>query len=112
VVFDCAAGQETTATFAIAPDAAPQVVRVTEFSHVLNSAIPARYEDSWVPLSPGVSDQPYLLANAVVEASVPTTVTFTCPAPRTGANPEPGGTYAVYSAPVFPDDDAAPITKS
>ena len=38
-------------------------------------------EDSWVPLQPGVSDQPAMLANAVVSSS--TTVTFTCPSPRT-----------------------------
>ena len=77
-----------------------------------NSPIPARYEDSWVPLQPGVSDQPALLANVVVEPSEPTRVTFTCPAPRTGGVPEPGGRYSIYTAPVFPDDPGATVARS
>lgn len=105
----CPAGQTISARFSIPADAAPQVVRITEFSHALNSAIPARYEDSWVPLSPGVSDQPYLLANGVVTATDPAALSFTCPGPRTGGAIEPGGAYSVYTAPVFPDDQAAPV---
>jgi hypothetical protein len=108
----CAPGQPTTATFALPPDAPPQVVRITEFSHTLDSPIPARYEDSWVPLSPGVSDQPYMLANTTVTASAPKTVTFTCPGPRTGGDPEPGGVFSIYSGPVFPDDPAVALTKT
>ena len=50
----------------IPSSAAPQVVRLTEYSHVLKSPIPARYEDSYVPLTPGVSDQPAMLANVVL----------------------------------------------
>ena len=111
-VVECAAGERTTATFAIPPDAAPQVVRITEFSHMLNAPIPARFEDSWVPIEPGVSDAPYMLANKIVTASAPKTVTFTCPAPRTDGAPEPGGTYSIYSGPVFPDDAAAPLTRT
>jgi len=88
------------------------VVRLTEFSTALNSPIPARYEDSWVPLQPGVSDQPAMLANVVVQASSPVQVTFTCPSPRTGGVAEPGGRFSVYTAPVFPDDAAATVTRS
>jgi hypothetical protein len=108
---DCVPGQLTTATFSIKAGAPPQVVRLTEYSHALGSPIPARYEDSWVPLQPGVSDQPAMLANAVV-TSAPTPVTFTCPSPRTGGATEPGGTYAIYTAPVLPDDPAAVVTRS
>jgi hypothetical protein len=88
------------------------VVRLTDFSHALNSPIPARYEDSYVPLSPGVSDQPYLLANAIVSASSPLTVTFRCPQAREGSTAETGGTYSAYSAPVSPEDDAARLTRA
>ena len=107
---DCVPGQLTTATFSIKPGSPPQVVRLTEYSHALRSPIPARYEDSWVPLQPGVSDQPAMLANAVVSTS--TTVTFTCPSARTAGVPEPGGTYSVYTAPVFPDDPVVAVTRS
>jgi hypothetical protein len=108
---DCVPGEQTSATFSIPPSAKPQVVRLTEFSHALDSPIPARYEDSWVPLQPGVSDQPSMLASAIVLPSAPTSVTFTCPAPRTGGVYEPGGTYSIYTGPVFPDDPAAPVHR-
>jgi hypothetical protein len=51
-----------------------------------------------------------MLANAVVSSS--TTVTFTCPSPRSAGVPEPGGTYSIYTAPVFPDDPAVSVTRS
>jgi hypothetical protein len=107
---DCVSGQLTTATFSIKPGAPPQIVRLTEYSHVLGSPIPARYEDSWVPLRPGVSDQPAMLANVVV--STRTTVSFSCPSPRTAGAAGPGGKYSIYTAPVFPDDPAAVVTQS
>lgn len=108
----CTPGATTTATFSVPASAAPQVVRLTEFSHALNSPIPARFEDSWVPLQPGVSDQPAMLANVVVRPATPVQVTFTCPSARTGGVAEPGGRYSVYTAPVFPDDPAATVTRS
>jgi len=107
----CRPGGRTTATFSIPPGSKPQVVRLTEYSHALHSPIPARYEDSWVPLRPGVSDQPALLANRIVTAEKPVTIAFRCPSPRTGGAYEPGGTYSIYTAPVFPDDPAAPVTR-
>ena len=108
----CVPGQSTTATFSIPSSAAPQVVRLTEYSAALSTPIPARYEDSWVPYQPGVSDQPYMLANEVVLPSGPTQLTFTCPSPRTGGVFEPGGKYGIYTAPVFPEDAPATVTKS
>ena len=53
-----------------------------------------------------------MLANVVVQASSPVQVTFTCPSPRTGGVAEPGGRFSVYTAPVFPDDAAATVTRS
>ena len=53
-----------------------------------------------------------MLANAVVLPSAPTQVTFTCPSPRTGGVFEPGGKYGIYTAPVFPEDAPATVTKS
>ncbi len=111
-VNDCTPGAPTTTTFTIPPGAKPQVVRVTEYSHQLGSPVPARYEDSWVPLRPGVSDQPAMLTNAIVRAGKPLSVKFTCPAPRMGGAYEPGGTYSVYTAPVFPEDPAAAVSQS
>jgi Lysyl oxidase len=107
----CRPGQKTTATFSIPSGARPQVVRLTEYSHALRTPIPARYEDSWVPLRPGVSDQPAMLANEIVTADEPLAITFRCPSPRSGGLHEPGGTYSVYTAPVFPGDPAATVTR-
>ncbi len=108
----CTPGQPKTVTFSVKAGAAPQVVRLTEFSEVLGSPIPARYEDSWVPLQPGVSDQPTMLANFMVSDSAPATVTFTCPGPRTGGRFEPGGRYGIYTAPVLPGDPTASVSRN
>ncbi len=107
----CAPGKPAKAAFTIPRRSAPQVVRLTEFSRALNSPIPARYEDSYVPLRPGVSDQPAMLANAIVTASAPTVARFRCPASRNGGRHEPGGAYSFYTAPLLPDDPAAPVTR-
>ena len=108
---ECIPGAATTALFALPPGAPPQVVRLTEFSHALGSPVPARYEDSYVPLRPGVGDQPSMLANAIVAPTSPQAVTFTCPSSRTGGEYEPGGTFSMYTAPVFPPDVTAPVTR-
>ena len=107
----CTPGARTTATFSIPRGAQPQFVRLTEYSHALKTPIPARYEDSYVPLRPGVSDQPAMLANRIVTADAPLRVAFRCPSPRTGGVHEPGGTYSVYTAPVFPEDPRVPVTR-
>jgi hypothetical protein len=107
----CGVGRRSRATFSIPRGAAAQVVRLTEFSHALGAAIPARYEDSYVPLRPGISDQPALLANAIVMPGEPTRLTFTCPDERTGGEYEPGGRYAIYTAPLFPADARAEVER-
>lgn len=107
----CDPGRRTKARFAVRSGAAPQVVRLTEYSHVLRTAIPARYEDSWVPLQPGVSDQPAMLGNAVAMPGEPAKLTFHCPSPRTGGEYEPGGRFAVYTAPVFGEDPHEPVVR-
>jgi len=53
-----------------------------------------------------------MLANVVIQPSAPTLVTFRCPSPRSGGVPEPGGTYSIYTAPVFPDDAPAAVTRN
>jgi len=105
----CTPGEQVRLKLTIPGGAAPQVARVCEYSHALSSPIPCRAEDTWVPLAPGKRDQPYTLANAVVTDRASTTVRFVCPTPRQGGSPEPGGAFAIYTAPVFPDDAAAPI---
>ena len=63
-------------------------MRLTEYSHVLASPIPARYEDSYVPLSPGEGDQPSMLANVTV---------------TTGFSPVPRGNRDVTSPDLLED---------
>ena len=53
-----------------------------------------------------------MLANAIVVGSSPTTVTFTVPVTSDGGVSEPGGTYSIYTAPVFPDDPAVTVTRN
>jgi hypothetical protein len=53
-----------------------------------------------------------MLANRVVAPGSPLAVTFRCPSPRTGGVHESGGTYSIYTAPVFPGDAAAPVSRS
>lgn len=103
----CAPGRLTTIRLTIPQGARPHIARLTDYSHTLRSPIPARFEDSWIPMRPGVSDQPSMLANVIVDGAG-TTVRFQCPAPRDAG--EPGGRYGVYSAPVFPRDPAVPVT--
>ncbi len=107
----CQPGQPAQAVLSIPGGSAPQVARLTEYSRQLRSPIPARYEESWVPLQPGISDQPAMLANAVVMPGQPVVVRFDCPAPRNGGAREPGGRYSIYTAPVWPGDDPAPVAR-
>lgn len=105
----CTPGQTVRLSCSIGSNAKPQVVRFCDYSQALGSAIPCRAEDTWVPLAPGVTDQPSTLATAVVGAT-PTAVTFTCPSERTQGTYEPGGAYSVYAGAVFPDDAVAKVT--
>ena len=89
---DCAAGQQVTARCTRRGAGAPQVARLCEYSHVLGAGTACAYQDA--------------TANAVVDGTVD--VTFTCPAARDPM--EPGGRVTLYTAPVYPDDAASPVT--
>jgi len=104
----CSPGQTVRLSCTVPKSSTPQVLRVCEYSNALQTGIPCKYEDSWVPKARGVSDQPYTLANSLVDGA--TTVTFTCPAPRTTGAPEPGGAYSLYTGAAYPSDASATVT--
>src|SRR5262249_32046572 len=89
----CTPGAQTTMHCTVAASAAPQVVRVCEASRALGAGLACTYQDA--------------LANVSVDASG-AGVTFTCPAARDAV--ETGGTYGLYTAPVFEDDAAAAVS--
>jgi hypothetical protein len=74
--------------------AAPQAVRVCEASAVLGAGV--------------ACDTFTALALADVEDGSAVTLTLECPPPRDAR--EPGGLYAIYTAPSFTDDPSAPVT--
>ena len=76
----------------VTASAAPQVVRVCEASRALGAGLACTYQDA--------------LANVSVDARG-ADVTFMCPAARDAV--ETGGTYGLYTAPVFEDDPAAAV---
>ncbi|MGC4087442.1 MAG: lysyl oxidase family protein [Polyangiaceae bacterium] len=88
----CRPGRPVRLSCSVPAGAANQVLRACDSSAKLGG-VPCMYADS--------------LANSVIKSSG-TNVTFTCPASRDAT--EPGGTYALYAAPVLPTDAAAPIT--
>lgn len=90
---ECAAGASITLRCTLADDAAPAVVRVCEYSHVLASGVPCTYREA--------------LGNFVV-AQAAAELTVACPAARDER--EPGGIVALYSAPLLPDDALAGLT--
>jgi hypothetical protein len=73
---------------------APQAIRVCEASAVLGAGVACTTSDA--------------LAAVDVESSAPIALTVPCPAPRDAA--EPGGLYAIYTAPSFTEDALAPVT--
>lgn len=90
---DCTPGQTVTLECSVSPQGAPMVVRACEASAVLGQGTACRYNDS--------------LTTEVVSGTA-VEVSFKCPAARDQT--EPGGTYALYTAPVFPRDDAQEVT--
>jgi hypothetical protein len=78
----------------IPADAAPQTVRVCEASTVLGAGVACSPEDA--------------LALADVEGDAAVTLTLPCPGPRDAA--EPGGLFAIYTAPTFSEDAGVPVT--
>lgn len=89
----CSAGEATTIKCRIPMGAAPAVVRVCEASEVLGAGMACVYLDA--------------LANESLLAGV-LDVTFACPALRD--DDEPGGSYALYAAPLLPGDDLSDVT--
>lgn len=90
----CTPGAPATLDCAVTTSGgAPMVVRLCEASHVLDTGVACVFRDS--------------LATAVVTGSG-STIAFTCPDDRGGA--EPGGRFALYTAPAWPADPRATVT--
>jgi hypothetical protein len=91
----CDPGQTVSLDLQIPADASPQVLRVCDVSAVLGVGTACTFEDA--------------LANVIV-GEAGEMADFSCPLPR--SDEEPGGAYALYSAPVLPTDAPAVINFS
>jgi hypothetical protein len=89
----CTPGETVTLSCTGADETRAQVVRVCESSALLATGMDCEHRDS--------------LANIVMEGGS-ADVTFTCPDPRDAS--EPGGAYAIYTAPVWGPDGATAVT--
>lgn len=89
---DCTAGEAVTLSCTIAAGAAPQAVRACPVSAALGLAIPCVHRDA--------------AAIAVVDGA-DVAVQVTCPAAL--GDGEPGGRMALFTAPAFGPDGAAPV---
>ncbi len=89
----CVPGEATTLSCSLAAGSALQVLRLCETSAALGHSIPCLYREA--------------LATVTLSAD-PVEVSFTCPGPRDAT--EPGGAYALYTAPVYGPDAAATVT--
>jgi len=85
MVEKCTPGKKVTLKCRLAsPASAPQVLRVCESSHLLNTGSACR-----------MMDDDFRLGNVVITSSkTPVKVQFTCPKPR--GPTEPGGLYSLY----------------
>lgn len=88
----CTPGQTVQRRCTLPAGAAPQVVRVCEASAALGVGLACTYDAG--------------LESAVVDGAA--TISFVCPGAR-GAG-EPGGRYALFGGPAFPDDAPAGVT--
>jgi hypothetical protein len=70
----------------------PQIVRVCEASRALKTGIPCTYNEA--------------VGSGIVESEID--INYTCPAARDSV--ETGGSYAIFTAPLFPGDKAAVVT--
>jgi Lysyl oxidase len=93
-VYSCTPGETVTLSCSGADAFEPHAVRVCEASHVLGAGVACVERDA--------------LGKTVVESDVVSSVTFTCPEARDAT--ETGGKYSLYTGPVFPEDEATPIT--
>ncbi|MDX1614362.1 MAG: lysyl oxidase family protein [Candidatus Promineifilaceae bacterium] len=89
--FTCAAGQSVQLTCDLTASA-PQVIRICEYSEQLETGVACTYSDA--------------LANVTVTGT--TDVSFQCPLVRD--ENEPGGAFSLYTAPLLPEDEAAPVS--
>ncbi len=88
----CTPGAVTKLSCTVGDKAAPQVVRVCEFSHKLGAGTACVHAEA--------------LASQAVSAGT-STVSFTCPAARDAQ--EPGGAVALYDGAAYPGDAAAKV---
>jgi hypothetical protein len=99
IVYNCTPEEQVRLDLTIPSEAAPQVVRVCEYSSALATSIPCTYNGPYNGKS---------LANGVVvsgDSSRP--LTFVCP-PALDHN-EHGGNFSLYFAPLLEDDSLAPV---
>ncbi len=89
----CTPGQTVQLSCSISADAQPQALRICETSAALGVGTACTFETS--------------LVNRVIGPDG-RDVSFTCPFPRD--ENEPGGDYAFYVAPVFPEDALAQVS--
>jgi Lysyl oxidase len=90
----CTPGESVSLSCTIPDDAKPQVVRVCEASHVLQTGTACM--------------NAHALTSATIADGSPVSLTFECPDER--SVDESGGLYALYQGPVWPEDTAAEIT--
>jgi len=93
-VHECEPGKTTKVRCSVPDDAAPQAVRFCEASAVLGAGVACVDADA--------------LAQSDVEGGAEVTFSFTCPKARDDS--EPGGLYAVYSGPSFPEDETSVVS--
>ena len=91
--FACQLGDQVQLTCSVDDGAAPQVLRLCEFSHALGSGTACLYQDA--------------LVNGIVSGDEQE-FSFTCPAGR--SETEPGGAYTLYTAPLIGEADAQPVS--
>lgn len=92
-LLSCSPGATVELSCAVPAGASPQVLRICETSQQLGIGLACTLFDS--------------LANTIV-GQEPTPVSFTCPFARDAQ--EPGGGYALYTAPLLPGDSPAAVS--
>ena len=93
-VLSCTPGKSIKVSCTVGTAAAPQVVRVCDYSAALKTGIPCTQQES--------------LANGSVPKGAATDLTVTCPAARDAK--EPGGKVSIYSGPAYNSDAASDVT--
>jgi hypothetical protein len=99
-VRSCTPGSTVTLSCSIPSGSAPQALRVCEASAALGTGIPCLFDQSLSLATVDADGGSTLLDGGVI--------TFTCPAARDAT--EPGGKYALYAGPLYPDDPSATVT--